>query len=190
MEAVPLDPERATGIVQPMLGAVTAPLHRTPLGERDDQDAHAHDLRPLFSSQTNVPVLAAPTGSARLHVPAVALSPALLATLGGLVLLCGIVVGTALRHLLAPHAPLTLAATPAPAAASLPPAPAAIAPPATTAPNPPLSVAPAPVTTSVRERPIARHAKELAKGSPAKISPAKPKTWPAKPKTWVDPWAD
>src|SRR5882724_3099531 len=131
MEAVALDPALAAGIVQPVLGAVTAPLHRTPVGEPDEQDPRAPNPRALFGAQTNAPILAAPTGSASLHVPVVALSPALLATLGGLVLLCGIVVGTALRHLLAPPAPLALASTPAPAPTPLPPAPAAIAAPAT-----------------------------------------------------------
>ncbi len=195
MEAVALDPEGATGIVQPMLGAVTAPLHSTPVGAREDQDAHSRDLRPLFSSQANVPLLAAPTGAANLHAPLVALSPALLATLGGLVLLSGIIVGTAVRHLLSP--PRALVSIPGPVAASLPPQPAEIASAPTTVPNPPPSAAPAPVTTRVRARPIARHANEPKKGSPAKTSPAKPKTWPAKPKTWpaepktwIDPWAD
>jgi hypothetical protein len=197
MEAVALDPERATGIVQPMLGAVTAPLHRTQVEELDDQDAHAPHLRALFSSQTNVPILAAPTGSASLHVPVVAVSPALLATLGGLVLLCGIIVGTASRHLLALPAPLALAATPSPEAAPLPASPASIAPPATAVPIPPPPEAPAMVTTRVRARPIARHPQEPTEASPAKVwpakpktGPAKPKTGPAKPKTWIDPWAD
>jgi hypothetical protein len=191
MEAVAHDPEPALGVVQPIMGAVTAPLHRTPVGERDDQDRNAPDLRSLFSSQTNVPLLAAPTGATNLHPPLVALSPALLATLGGLVLLCGIVVGTAARHLLAPPAPLGLVATPAPLAASLPAAPASIAPFAATVPNPPLVDAPAPVTIRMRPKAIARHAKEPTKGSPAKVWPAKvwpAKVWPAK--VWIDPWAD
>ena len=189
MEAVALDPEGA-GIVQPMRSAVTAPLHSTQAGSRDDKDAH--EMRSLFSSQTNVPLLAAPIGAANLHPPVVALSPALLAMLGGLVLLSGIIVGTAVRHLLAPPAPPALVSIPTPVIAPLPPAPAAIVSPAIPVSNPPLPEAPVPVTARVRARPIARHAKETLESVPARPSgpSAKAKVWPAAPKTWIDPWAD
>jgi hypothetical protein len=108
MEAVALtpEPELEAGVVQPIATAVvTAPLHATPStrGARPvrEQDVEGPSVRPLFGSQVDVPVLAAPTGAVGLTAPSVALSRAMLATLGGLVLLCGIVVGTAARHLFA-----------------------------------------------------------------------------------------
>ena len=108
------------------------------------------------------------------------LSRGLLGTLCGLVLLCGIVVGTAARHLFASPAPLAVVAVPAVAATT---APALVAPsivalrtlPIAAPPAPPPVVAvPAPVTIHVRT-------KAVAKAAPAPI---------AAPKAWVDPWAE
>ena len=99
MEPVAVEPE---GVVRPVTGIVTAPLHATPL---ESPERHEHErvpaVRPLFGSQVDVPVLAAPSGAVSLHAPVVTLSRAMLATVCAIVLLCGIVVGTAARHLLA-----------------------------------------------------------------------------------------
>jgi hypothetical protein len=184
MEAVALDSD-GDGAVQAVAPVVTAPLHATPIAQRRDS---APALRSLFGSQVDVPLLAAPTGAVSLPAPVVTLTRATLATVCGIVLLCGIVVGTAARHLLASPAPRAVAAAPsvvAPAAA-LPASPALAplatpsAPVADTAPPlpPPIVTLPAPVT-------IRAHAKAVARAVPAaKIVVATP------PKAWVDPWAN
>jgi hypothetical protein len=191
MEAVAIDSAPQLGVVQAVTGSVTAPLHAAPRMDRDRNSGSNPDgapaLRALFSSQVDVPVLAAPTGSVNLRAPAVTLSRGLLTLLCGLVLLCGIVVGTAARHLFASPAPLAVVAMPAVAAPSapahVPPAPPA--PPAIVAlpslpaadrvpPSPPVVAVAAPVTIHVRM-------KAVGKAAPAPV---------AMPKTWVDPWAD
>jgi hypothetical protein len=219
MEAVALTPEPELvsnrGVVQRMDGVVTAPLHapraRAPMD--DDASRRGPDLRALFGSQDAVPLLAAPTGSVSLRAaPAVTLSRATLAALGGLVLLCGIVVGTAARHLLAAPAPLaTVAApevsTPAPApvkiqpiivlaATPAPTAPPPVAAPVATTPVPaPLPRAPLPppvATTPVAPPParatVPKHASTPAKREPVAVAPP-PAAKPAQ-KPWVDPWAN
>jgi hypothetical protein len=191
MEAVAIDPEPQLGVVQAMTGSVTAPLHAAPRVDRNrnsgGRTSERHEdgappLKALFASQVDVPLLAAPTGSVSLQAPVVTLSRGLLAMLCGLVLLCGIVVGTAVRHLFASPAPLAVVAVPAVAAAPAP----ALAPPAivalpslptadTAPPSPPPVVAvAAPVTIHVR-------AKAVSKAAPAPV---------AAPKAWVDPWAE
>jgi hypothetical protein len=191
MEAIALEPEpvQEPGVVQPVSGVVTAPLHATD-ARRRDEDRQGPELRPLFGSQVDVPVLAAPMGSAplgavSLRAPVVTLSRAMLATLGGLVLLCGIVVGTAARHLLTSPAPLAVVAAPAVLApvTALPVGPLTIAPAADTAPPqpPPLIAVPAPLT-------IHAHAKPVAESPTAPHARAmRPK---AQTKPWVDPWAE
>ena len=184
MEAVAIDSAPQLGVVQAVTGSVTAPLHATPRMDRDRNSGGnqegAPPLRALFSSQVDVPVLAAPTGSVNLRAPVVTLSRGLLTLLCGLVLLCGIVVGTAARHLFASPAPLAVVAVPAVAAAPalLPPAIVALPnlPTADTAPPspPPVVAVPAPVTIHVRT-------KAVAKAAPAPV---------AAPKAWVDPWAE
>jgi hypothetical protein len=208
MEAVALDrtpaPEEA-GIVQPVTSVVTAPMHAP---ARDPEGGRPR-LRSLFGSQVDVPVLAAPTGSVGLRAPAVTLSRATLATVVGLVLVCGVVVGTAARHLLAAPAPLAVVSAaptvPAPvlsAAAQAAPAPvAANVPTVDTAPPspPPLVAVPAPVTIRAHAKTATRQTAEH-NASPATESEAEPATTPStKPpgkasgnpsgKTWVDPWA-
>jgi hypothetical protein len=189
MEAIALAPvlEPELGVVQPMVGAATAPLHATAVPEHDEA-RQAPGLRPLFGSQVDVPVLVAPTGSAALRVPVVnvvTLSRAMLATLGGLVLVCGIVVGTAARHLLASPAPLAVVAAPAMAtpvaAAALVEPPSA--PVADTAPPspPPLVAVPAPVTIRARDKPVAK----VAAARVARAATGRPQA-----KRWVDPWAE
>jgi hypothetical protein len=189
MEAVALDGAPQLGVVQAVTGSVTAPLHAAPRKDRDRNSGSNPDgapaLRALFSSQVDVPVLAAPTGSVNLRAPVVTLSRGLLTVLCGLVLLCGIVVGTAARHLFASPAPLAVVAVPAVAAptapALVPPAPPQIValpslPAADTVPpSPPVVAVAAPVTIHVRTKAV------VAKAAPAPI---------AMPKTWVDPWAD
>jgi hypothetical protein len=190
MEAVALggEAEPAMGVVQPVTGAVTAPLHAAPraapLGNASEPTAR---VRSLFSSQIDVPVLAAPLGSAGFRAPVVALSRPLLVTLGGLVLLCGVVVGTAARHLLASPAPLAVVAAPAAAAALAPPIAAAIAPTVVTAPPPPPVVA-LPVPTMIRVRTKAA-TKTSATTSTKPAAPARDEATTAAPKAWVDPWA-
>jgi hypothetical protein len=194
MEAIALEPVSARGVVQPMMGIVTAPLHTTPFARRNedaaDDDSPRHRPRALFGSQVDVPLLAAPTGSVSLRAaPAVTLSRATLGALGALVLLCGIVVGTAARHLLASPAPLTTVAAPAaPVSAPVPvkvePSVAAEltpAPLAATA-STPANVVPSPVT--VRARPSV--AVKRAPAPAARVLAPKP----ASNKPWVDPWAN
>jgi len=218
MEAVALAPEPALvsnrGVVQRMDGVGTAPLHTPRARDTKDDDASRRgpDLRALFGSQDAVPLLAAPTGSVSLRAaPAVTLSRATLGGLGALVLLCGIVVGTAARHLLAAPAPLaTVAApevptpTPAPvkiqptivlAATPAPTAPPPVAAPVATTPVPtPLPRAPLPpplTTTPVAPSParatVPKHASTAAKREPVAAAP--PAAKPAQ-KPWVDPWAN
>jgi len=185
MEVTP-EPVR-TGIVQPITAVVTAPLHAK---AREDSDGNARvgakRPRSLFGSQVDVPVLAAPMGLPGLPgfpAPAgVSLSRATLATLGGAVLLCGIIVGTAARHLWSQPAPIAVVATtpvaavaPAPVAAPSVPAVAPIV-----EPQLPVVAVPAPVTIRSRARtavkPIVAPARKPEEPSPA-------------PKQWVDPWA-
>lgn len=183
MEAIALEPELEPGTVQAMTGTVTAPMHATAQDRHDMR--HAVDERPsprpLFGSQVDVPVLAAPTGAVSLHAPVVSLSRAMLATVCGLVLVCGIVVGTAARHLLASPAPLAapVAALAVPVIAPAP-RPAATAASATlvevAAPEPVVEV-PAPVTIRARAKLAAAPAPVARKAA-------------AKPKAWVDPWAE
>ena len=130
----------------------------------------------------DVPLLAAPTGSVSLRAPEVRLSRGLLGMLCGLVLLCGIVVGTAARHLFVSSAPLAVVAVPAVAPLRRAGASAIVALPnlptaATAPPSPPPVVAvPAPVTIHVRTKAVGK-----AAPAPAPV---------AVPKAWVDPWAD
>ena len=213
MEAVAL--QDVPGAVQPIIGVVTAPLHAPANDRFVDRSAarpaerDRHDVRALFSSQLSIPRLAAPTGSASLQAPPVAISRAMLATLGGVVLLCGIVVGTAARHLLASPAPLAVAPAPAPLAlapalATAPvvvavPVPAALpsVPVVETAPPapPPVNAVPAPVKIRAHAQPVkpaatpVRHAAPATPVAPAASAPpSDAKSAPAKP--WVDPWAN
>ena len=183
MEVTP-EPVR-TGVVQPIqstLGAVTAPLHAKP---REDSDGNARfgakRPRSLFGSQVDVPLLAAPMGAAGFHAPpSISISRATLATLGGAVLLCGIIVGTAARHLWASPAPTavvaptSVAVVPAPVVApSVPAAPAAEL-------QPEVVTVPAPVTIRARVKTAVKPTVAPAR-KPEEPSPA--------PKQWVDPWA-
>lgn len=187
MEAIPLKPPAEAGVAEWIEGAVTAPLHAAAPKSRvgnTERDTGSRPSRPrsLFGSQLDLPVLAAPTGSVGLRAPAVTMSHASLAVLIGLVLLCGVVVGTAARHLLASPAPLPIAATPvapAPVAATAPPGPSA--PTAVTAPPspPPIVSVPAPVTIHAR-------AKAAAKVANVVLAPRISE----KAKAWVDPWAE
>jgi hypothetical protein len=219
MEAVALDPGQELGVVQPIentRGIVTAPLH-TPPPERlqtAERERPRHDPRALFSSQVDVPVLAAPSGAVSLHTPAVTLTRAMLVTLCGLVLLCGVVVGTAARHLLASPAPLAVVAAPPAAAAPviIPTiqavaavgAPSMVTPPSTLASVPASAVpAPAPVVTlplpvAIRARvkvatapnvPIAVVARKLTPKVTTKVATTTQDA-PTVSKPWVDPWAE
>jgi hypothetical protein len=177
MEVTP-EPVRL-GVVQPVTGIVTAPLHAK---AREGSDGSAGPPRPrsLFGSQVDVPLLAAPMGAPGFHAPGVSLSRVTLATLCGALLLCGIVVGTAARHLWSPPATTANVTTPpattAPVAAS-PVASVAIEPVAAPAakPVPPVPAAPAP---RAKLKPAAKAAATAQKASA-----------PAAPKPWVDPWA-
>lgn len=120
MEAVAIEAEleRRQGVVQPMEGVVTAPLHATARASRDEgrrtsMSWRAPSLQPLFGSQVDLPLLAAPTGSVSLPGTFVTISRAALAALGGVVLLCGVVIGTAVRHLLASPAAVMTVSLPA-----------------------------------------------------------------------------
>jgi hypothetical protein len=215
MEAVALDPGQELGVVQPIentRGIVTAPLHTPPPERLQTAERRGHDPRALFSSQVDVPVLAAPSGTVSLHTPAVTLTRAMLVTLCGLVLLCGVVVGTAARHLLASPAPLAVVAAPpaAPPVAAAPvvipavqavaavEAPSMVTPPSALASAPAVAVpAPAPVVTL--PPPLAIHARAKVVAAPkapsAPVSPVArkaPKTQdtPTVSKPWVDPWAE
>jgi hypothetical protein len=178
MEVTP-EPVR-TGTVQPVTGAVTAPLHAKP---REDSDGNARRPRSLFGSQIEVPVLAAPMGMPGFTAPTgVSLSRATLATLGGAVLLCGIIVGTAARHLWSRPAPTAVVATspvtavaPTPVAEPSVPAAAPVA-------EPQLPVVAVPTPVMIRPR-----AKVVLK--PAVAPARKPVEPPSAPKQWVDPWA-
>jgi hypothetical protein len=207
MEAVALEPESLAcdGVVQPIAGIVTAPLHAAPLRERSGNvPERGPSVRPLFGSQVDVPVLAAPSGAVSLPAPVVTLSRPMLATVCGVVLLCGIVVGTAVRHLLAAPAPLAvlppaavtpLAAAVAPVAVAVAPVTVAFAPVAAAAPPsapvadtappspPPVVTVPAPVT-------IRAHAKTLARVAGAGGKPATKIAVAPEPRPWVDPWAE
>ncbi len=201
MEAVVLEPElaRELGIVQPIAsgtGVVTTPLHAPSRRREETADGGAPPLRSLFSSQVSIPLLAAPSGAVGVgHAgpPRVTLTRASLVTLGALVLLCGIVVGTAARHLLAAPKPLSVVAAPAmaapapavvPRASSIPAAPSA----ETSPPSPPPTpAAPAPVTIHehVKAAPSAIRKRPTTIEAPAATEEAV-----AAPKAWVDPWAE
>lgn len=199
MEAVVLEPElaRELGIVQPIAsgtGVVTTPLHAPSRRREETADGGAPPLRSLFSSQVSIPLLAAPSGAVgNVGSPRVTLTRASLVTLGALVLLCGIVVGTAARHLLAAPKPLSVVAAPAVAA----PAPSVVtramsvpaAPSAETSPPspPPTPAAPAPV--AIHEH--VKTAPSAIRKRPTTVEDAAPteETVPA-PKAWVDPWAE
>jgi hypothetical protein len=202
MEAVALEPElaRELGIVQPIAsqsGIVTAPLHAP--SRREDDDG-VPPLRSLFSSHVSVPLLAAPSGAVgvgNVGSPRVTFTRASLATTGALVLLCGVVVGTAARHLLAPPKPLAVVSAPAPMPAMaapralpVPAAPISAVPSVETAPPspPPAPAAPAPVTirahvkaapSPIRKRPTTIEASTSTDADSASA-----------PKAWVDPWAE
>jgi hypothetical protein len=192
MEAVALEAEdeAARGVVQPVTGIVTAPLHAPTRAEpTGNASERAPRVRSLFGSQADVPLLAAPVGSASWRAePAVTLSRPMLATLGGVILLCGIVVGTAVRHLVASPAPLSLVAVPTIAAApsavivGAPPIAAVSTPEIVTAPPPPPVVAlPVPMMIRARTKPAPKPTATKATG------PSESAQAPAKP--WVDPWA-
>jgi hypothetical protein len=191
MEPVALEPD---GVVRPITGIVTAPLHATPLESREGNELDgAPALRPLFGSQVDLPVLAAPSGAVSLHAPVVTLSRAMLATVCGIVLLCGMVVGTAARHLIASPAPLAVVPAPvaalalAPAALAAPAVAPSVAAAAAAPPSPPPLVAlPAPLTIRARARTAARAAAEPTGHKIAVAPPAKP----LQAKPWVDPWAE
>jgi hypothetical protein len=184
MEAVAVEPD---GVVQAVEPGVTAPLHARPR-EVAEGNTSARRPRSLFGSQIDVPLLAAPIGSAGFHAPGVTLTRGMLATLGGAVLLSGILVGTAARHLFAsPPAPTPFAA--APVRTPTPPAPTLTAP-AVMVPAPiaaaPASIAPAPVAAAIHARPRAVAKPTVA--SARKLE--EPATATATAKPWVDPWAD
>ena len=181
MEVTP-EPLR-TGVVQPIASAVTAPLHAKP---REDSDGNARlgarRPRSLFGSQVDVPLLAAPVGAPGFQAPpSISISRATLATLGGAVLLCGIIVGTAARHLWASPAPTavvvptSVAVVPAPVVAPSVPVAAPAA-----APQPEVVTVPAPVTIRARAKTAVKPA----------VAPARKTVEPSPaPKQWVDPWA-
>jgi hypothetical protein len=190
MEVTP-EPVRL-GVVQPVPEIVTAPLHAKP---RKGSDGNAGPPRPrsLFGSHVDVPLLAAPMGAPGLHAAGVSLSRATLATLCGALLLCGIVVGTAARHLWSPPAttiPVTAApATTAPVTtvpvAASPVASVAIEPVAAphalgVGPAAPAAPAVVPATAAIRARPRPAAKPAAPAQKPAAATPAKP---------WVDPWA-
>jgi hypothetical protein len=190
MEVTP-EPVR-TGIVQPIqstLGVVTAPLHAKGRGDSDgNAPLGARRPRSLFGSQIDVPLLAAPMGVPGFHAaPAVSLSRATLATLGGAVLLCGIVVGTAARHLWSRPAPTPVVATmPVASVPDVAVAPAQVAAPSASAaaptaePQVQVVAVPTPVTIRPRARTVVKPA----------LAPARKAVEPAPaPKQWVDPWA-
>ncbi|HEX4404202.1 MAG TPA: hypothetical protein VH560_05205 [Polyangia bacterium] len=203
MEAVAVDNEndneleRREGVVQPLAGVVvTAPMHAGERG-RHAQDSttstgtwQAPDLRPLFSSQIDVPLLAAPTGSAGFSTPPISISRVALVALGGVVLLCGVVIGTAVRHLLASPAAMATVSAPTPIAPPPmieAPAPAAarVAVPAVEAPiaAPPVAVqATVPHPRIIKRAPVA----------PVRKAPAKApaKTIDGSAAHWVDPFAE
>ncbi|HVU51114.1 MAG TPA: hypothetical protein VHL80_10535 [Polyangia bacterium] len=194
MEVTP-EPMRL-GVVQPVAGAVTAPLHAKPRGGSDGNTG-APRPRSLFGSQVDVPLLAAPLGAPTFHAPQVSLTRATLATLCGIVLLCGIVVGTAVRHLVSSPAPTAVAAAPAapaPAAAAVTLVPIASpsVPIVEIAPSPRPSVVSAPAPVTVRPPRPKAHAKPAAapaREPEAPAAPAREPEAPAAPKPWVDPWA-
>jgi hypothetical protein len=196
MEAVRTPEPELLGVVQPVTGSVTAPLHTKPR-EGSIGNARAPRPRSLFGSQIDIPLLSAPIGTASFHGPVVSLSRPILATLFGAVLLCGIVVGTAARHLWAtprtgavvtipvvPTSPQAAAApvrVPTPAPATAPGVPAVDV---TASSVPALVVIPAPSTIRAR---IKAPAKPPA---PARKPAAEPEqATPAAQKPWVDPWA-
>jgi len=181
MEAVALEPELEPGTVQPIAGIVTAPLHATPANDLAEAAAAPHAVRALFSSQLSVPMLAAPTGSARFQAPAVTISRAMLATLAAVVLLCGVVVGTAARHLFASPAPLAVApASPAVAAPVVAPAPS-IVPVVEAQPAAALTLTPTLTKVRVHAPPAPRVLAPMRRAAP---EPTQAK------KAWVDPWAE
>jgi hypothetical protein len=192
MEAVALEPEleQSQGVVQPIADTahiVTAPLHAPRAGADREEGRGAPDVRALFGSQVDVPVLAAPTGAVGLSAPVITLSRGMLATLGALVLLCGVVVGTACRHLFARPAPLAFvvpaATAPAlPEVAPLPPPEVETAPPS----PPPMVAVPAPLTIRAHAKAVARR---TAVASPRAPTPTQASTQQST-KPWVDPWAD
>ncbi len=206
MEAIAVEAEleRRQGVVQPMTGAVTAPLHagaRREDGRTTSMSWKAPDLRPLFGSQVDVPLLAAPTGSASFPGTAVSISRVALAALGGVVLLCGVVIGTATRHLLASPAAITTVPAPvarvelpvvaAPVAAAPTPVTAAIvvAPVAPVAPVTPIApVAPAAIVSPKPPVAVRAHVKPAVKRVPVEPAPKAPVK--AIASHWVDPFAE
>jgi len=190
MEVTP-EPVRL-GVVQPVTGVVTAPLHAK---AREGSDGNAGPPRPrsLFGSQVDVPLLAAPIGTPGFHAPGVSLSRGTLATLCGALLLCGIVVGTAARHLWsAPATTATVTTTPTtvtvatPPVAASPVASVAIEPVA--APRAP-SVAPAAVAAPVETAAAPAVTRTRLKPAAKPAAPAQKPSAPAAQKPWVDPWA-
>jgi hypothetical protein len=185
MEAVAIDAEveRRQGVVQPTTAAVTEPLH-APARTRTSVSAgwRAPALRPLFGSQVDVPLLAAPTGAVDMPGTEVSISRAALAALGGVVLLCGVVIGTAVRHLLASPAAVTTVLAPTPPArverapTVLPATASPIAPPAPSA----IVQLPAAVTIRARPKAVKRPPVETVRKAPVK----------AVASPWVDPFAE
>jgi hypothetical protein len=209
MEAVAVDAEleRREGVVQPLAGVVvTAPMHAGERGRREEDSTtstgtwQAPDLRPLFSSQVDVPMLAAPTGSAGFAATPISISRIALVALGGVVLLCGVVIGTAVRHLLASPAAISTVSVPAPTLAATPiaapiieaqapaaalvalPAPAVQAPIAT----PPVAIQAAAMATAPRP-----HVKPTVKRAPVEtVRKAPVKAIAGSASHWVDPFAE
>jgi hypothetical protein len=189
MEAVAIDAEfeRRQGVVQPMTAAVTAPLH-APARTRTSVSAgwRAPALRPLFGSQADVPLLAAPTGAVGVAGTEVSISRAALAALSGVVLLCGVVIGTAVRHLLASPAAVTTVSAPARAPtllAKVELAPTVVPVAATAPPAAPSSIVQRPTAIAIHARP-----KPAVKRPPVETvrkAPVKPIASP-----WVDPFAE
>jgi hypothetical protein len=186
MEATPA-PEVMGAVGEPMTRIRTAPIPDA----TDARESSAPKVNPLFSSHDGIPTLVAPSGSASLHAPSITLTRGSLVALGAVLLLCGVLVETAARHLFA-STPRAL--TNVPASPTAAPAPVAVAPAPVAAPAPVEVAAPAPIVTV--PTPVAIHARAKAPvaKAPATTPPklTAPKLAPAKAqaKTWVDPWAE
>jgi hypothetical protein len=217
MEAVAVDAdlERRQGVVQPLAGVVvTAPMHAGERGRRQDRERdqeedpmtstgswQAPDLRPLFSSQVDVPLLAAPIGSAGFSATPISISRVALAALSGLVLLCGVVIGTAVRHLLASPAAISTVSVPAPSAAPIIVAEAPVAAlvalpaPAAEAPVVTAPVVTAPVVIQTLRTPpvtaVRAHPRPAVKRAPVEtVRKAPAQAIAGSASHWVDPFAE
>jgi hypothetical protein len=197
MEAISVADDLARGVVQPVASVATAPYHDgpRPSGESSGVEAldrapssaswRAPDLRPLFGSQVDVPLLSAPTGALPEREGIVLLSRAAIAAMGALIFACGLLAGAA-----AWHRPRTsVALTPvAPPPVALPPEPQPATPSTPAAPEPrlvapPTVAVPEPVTIVARKRPAARHVPVIQKPQELAAS-AKPAA------RWIDPFAE